>query len=352
MISVDETIGIVGGGQLGRMMVHAASKMGYQTIVYCDTPGSPAFHVANQAICAPYDDESAMQRLAEQCAVITFEFENIPAKTIHFLEDKTCVRPGREALHISQNRLREKDFFRSLGFSTANYEPIIDFHSFVDAVKAIGTPSILKTTELGYDGKGQFQITEDSNLEEVWKDFHSKEGILESWVPFKMEISVVAARGVSGEFRAFVPVQNVHKNGILDQTIAPAKISEKLAEQATQITEALMNALEYIGTLAIEFFVTEKDQLLINEMAPRPHNSGHWTIDACCTDQFEQHIRAICGHPLGDPSYHSRAVMKNLVGMDVNHWDQYLSQPATKLHLYGKSECKPGRKMGHITELY
>lgn len=351
IISPGATIGIVGGGQLGRMMIHAASRMGYNTAVYCDKADSPAFHVANQSITAPYDDEKALGRFAEICDVVTFEFENIPHKTVRQLEKHTIVRPNWKALHISQNRIREKDFVNALGIATAKYKAVHDRESIVKAMDEVGTPCILKTTELGYDGKGQVVIGEDSSPEEIWNSFSANEGIIEQWVPFKLELSIVAARGLDGEYQPFTPVQNIHKDGILDTTIAPAEISRELGERACKISQTLMDKLQYVGILAVEFFVTEDDKLLVNEFAPRPHNSGHWTIDACCTNQFEQHIRAICGLPLGDPACHSKAVMKNLIGLEANNWNKYISKTTAKVHLYGKQDCKPGRKMGHVTEL-
>lgn len=345
------TIGIVGGGQLGRMMIHAASRLGYKTVVFCDKKDSPAFHVANHSITASYDDESALCHFAKLCDVVTFEFENIPYKTVQHLEAHTIVRPSWEALHISQNRIREKEFAHSLGVATTIYRAVNDQDSMVEALREIGMPCILKTTEFGYDGKGQHLIREDDSLEKRWESFSVTEGILEKCVPFKMEISLVAARGLEGEYQSFAPVQNIHKNGILDITIAPANIPKELGEKGRAISKLIMDKLRYVGVLAVEFFITEDNQLLLNEIAPRPHNSGHWTIDACCTSQFEQHIRAICGLPLGDPSWHSKARMKNLIGLEANSWCQYAAKSTAKIHLYGKEDCKPGRKMGHVTEL-
>lgn len=349
MIPPGEWIGIVGGGQLGRMMIHAASRMGYRTIVFCDQADSPATHVANKSIVAPYNDLQAVSQFARQCSVATFEFENIPHPTVRRLEEETLVRPNWVSLHTSQNRLREKQFVNELGVGTALYRTVKNLEQLKEAVRAFGHSCILKTTELGYDGKGQFRISAQSDLENIWMEFSGDEGILEQLVPFEKEISIVAARDAQGKFVPFSPVENEHKNGILDTTRAPADISDNLAEKARSATRKMMEALEYIGIMAVEFFVTPDEGLLVNEFAPRPHNSGHWTIDACRTSQFEQHIRAVCGCPLGDPSQHSRAEMKNLLGLDIHSWDHYLNHPEAKLHLYGKKECKPGRKMGHVT---
>lgn len=350
MITPGDWIGIVGGGQLGRMMIHAASRMGYQTMVFCDQIDCPASHVANKSVIAPYDDLEAITAFAKQCAVATFEFENIPHQTVQRLEEDTLVRPNWKALFISQNRLREKKFVNDLGIHTAEFRAVNHEQELRDHVEAFGQSCILKTTELGYDGKGQYRIGKETELGEVWTACRGKEMILEKIVPFAKEISVVAARGVNGEYVSFSPVENVHRNGILDTTTAPAMIDQQIVDEAVKHTRTMMDALDYIGIMAVEFFVTIDGNLLVNEFAPRPHNSGHWTIDACCTNQFEQHIRAVCGIPLGDPTMLCRAEMKNLLGLESQEWDKYLNQPATKLHLYGKKECKPGRKMGHVTK--
>ena len=250
----------------------------------------------------------------------------------------------------SQNRLREKRFIKEMGIKTAEFSVINDLEGLQQAVATFDHRCILKTTELGYDGKGQFRIDQQTNLEEVWSVCKGKEMFLEQFVPFFKEISVVAARGVQGEFVPFTSVENIHRNGILDTTRAPAEINQALEKEAICIARQIMDALDYVGVMAVEFFVLKEGCLLVNEFAPRPHNSGHWTIDACCTDQFEQHIRSICGIPLGDPTMFCRAEMKNLLGLESDDWNLYLKQPSTKLHLYGKEDSKPGRKMGHVTK--
>lgn len=352
LISLGSTIGIIGGGQLGRMMIHAASRLGYPCIVYCDQPNSPACDVAARSMIASYLDEAALKDFAALCSVVTFEFENIPQETVKILHRYTRVVPDWKALHISQNRLREKEFVNSLGIDTAPFRRVTDESSLMEAVSALELPCLLKTTEMGYDGKGQFLLKDRASLKDAWNQFSSSEGIVEKWVPFKLELSIVAARGNFGDYQAFDPVQNIHRDGILDLTLAPADISLELAEKARAISQTIMEQLNYVGVLAAELFVTQDDHLLLNEIAPRPHNSGHWTIDACLTNQFEQHIRAICGLPLGDPSCHSKAKMKNLIGADVEEWASHLHNSRAKIHIYGKKECKPGRKMGHVTELY
>ena len=343
-IAPGSTIGILGGGQLGKMMVLAASKLGYKTVVYSNAEDSPAFDVANEKILDSYENVTSLERFASLCDVITVEFENIPYQTALALEKRVTFRPNPRSLFISQNRIREKSFVQTLGIDTT---PFIEVTDLTDAIEAIGTPCILKTAEFGYDGKGQIKIDQETDLPSL----SNSGGILEKLIPFQMEISVVAARGLNGEFVPYTPVQNVHRDGILDTTIAPAEISEELGRKAVEVTKTLMEALEYIGILAVEFFVTQEDELLVNEFAPRPHNSGHWTIDACCTCQFEQHIRAICGLSLGNPDYHCTAVMRNLIGKSIHDWPQILMDKNDKLHIYGKKSIKPGRKMGHVTRL-
>lgn len=345
MIPPGSTIGILGGGQLGKMLAQAAATLGYQTIVWCDREDSPAFGVATTYYLAPYDDSTTLEKFATACDVVTVEFENIPADTGKYLEQRTLFRPNVNSLYISQNRIREKTFLQSLGIATAPFQPVEDL---LVAAEAMGYPSVFKTAEFGYDGKGQWVLNDPSDLQKVT---HTS-GILEKWIPFEMEISVVAARSASGEFASFPPVQNIHKNGILDQTIAPANLPDALKEQAIQITKTLMEGLEYVGTLAVEFFVEKEETLLVNEFAPRPHNSGHWTLDACLSDQFEQHIRAICDLPLGDCQPLHSAVMTNLIGDAIHQWSKLAADPRAKIHLYGKKECRPGRKMGHVTTLH
>jgi len=351
MILPGGTIGIIGGGQLGKMMVIAASQMGYNTVVFSDQKNSPATSVASEAIIASYLDEEAWDAFKKSCDIATYEWENVPLAFIQYLEKKNRVRPCAKILEISQNRIREKDFIRSLNIETPLYQKVTDKKSFFKAVSSIGFPYILKTCELGYDGKGQYEIGPDDNLEKIWENSGTFEKILEKKIPFAKEISIIAARNVYGQFVPFVPVHNIYKDKVLDISIAPADISEAISQKATQITKTIMDAVNYVGVMAIEFFVTYENKVIVNEIAPRPHNSGHWTIDACYTNQFEQHIRALCNLKLGDATCHSKAVMKNLVGEDILNWQKFENSGKCKLHVYGKKVLKDKRKMGHLTTL-
>lgn len=351
LIKPSGTIGIIGGGQLGRMAALAAAPLGYKVYVYSDHKNSPASHVANKTIVADYDDKKALDKFAKSVDVVTFEFENIPHKSVQILEDAVVVRPSWKVLHISQNRLREKDFINSLGIGTAPYKKVSSAKELEKAYKEIGTKCILKTIEFGYDGKGQFVIDDSTDCKKLWDEINIGTGILEGMVDFELEVSVIVARGVDGKSLPYVPVQNIHKSGILDVTIAPAEITKKTAKKAEEVACKIAENIGLIGILAVEMFVTKKGDVLVNEIAPRPHNSGHWTMDACITGQFEQFIRAVCGLPLGNPDYHSRAKMKNLIGDDVNLWEKYVKEPNTKVHLYGKKTARKGRKMGHVTTL-
>ncbi len=283
--------------------------------------------------------------------MITFEFENVPADTVAFLAGLKPVHPGPLALGTAQDRLKEKDFLRSIGVGTAPYRAVVSEAALHQAVLEIGRPSVLKTVRLGYDGKGQVMIGADTDLATAWRHMGSDLGILEGFVDFACEISVIGARGTDGVWATYVPVENRHANHILDTTIAPAAIDPAIAAQAEAIARHVAEKLELVGLIAVEMFVTRSGEVLVNELAPRPHNSGHWTIDACYTSQFEQHVRAICGLPLGSPERHSDAVMKNLIGSDVEHWHDALTDPLAKLHLYGKEAARPGRKMGHVTRV-
>ena len=344
------TIGIIGGGQLGRMTALAAARLGYRCHVFCPDEDSPAVQVAQSTIAA-YDDARALAEFAEAVDVVTFEFENIPAASVRILADHVAVRPSWRILEIAQDRRAEKTFFQSIGSAVADWQPVTDPDSLAQAVGRLGRPSVLKTARLGYDGKGQVKIVPGTDLEEAWASVQGQESILEDFIPFEREISVIVARGADTSTACFDVVENRHRNHILDVTIAPAPISSQLARDAADIAIRAAGALDLVGLLAVEMFVTTDGRLLINEMAPRPHNSGHWTIDACLTDQFEQLVRAICGLPLGSPERHSDAVMTNLIGSDAEHWLPILQEPGAHLHLYGKAVARPGRKMGHITRL-
>ncbi len=346
-----KTIGIIGGGQLGKMMVMAAAQMGYNTVVFSDQKDSPACAVASEVVIAPYSDQIAWETFKKMSDIVTYEWENVPLNFIQYLEKETLVRPGSNILSIAQNRIREKKFIRSLNIETPLYQAVTDKKSFFEAVSSIGFPCILKTSEMGYDGKGQCEINFGYDLEKIWEESENSEKILEKKIPFEKEISVIAARNSYGQFAAFVPVHNIYKDKILDISIAPADVSEEVSQKAIQITKKIMESVNYVGVMAVEFFVTYEKKVIVNEIAPRPHNSGHWTIDACYTSQFEQHIRAICNLRLGNTAFHSKAVMKNLVGSDVLNWQKFENSGKCKLHIYGKKTLNDKRKMGHLTTL-
>jgi 5-(carboxyamino)imidazole ribonucleotide synthase len=351
MLEPGATIGILGGGQLGRMIALAAATLGYRSHIFCPEPMSPAKQVTPFATTAAYDDHAALAAFAASVDVVTFEFENVPAEVATFLAGMKPVRPDPRVLAISQDRLREKDFLRSIDVATTRYHEVTSEEALARAVREIGPRSVLKTVRMGYDGKGQVMIRPDTDLAQAWRQLGAGIGILESFVDYTCEISVIAARGVNGAWATYVPVENHHVHHILDTTIAPARIAPAIAMRAEAIARHVADQLDLLGLLAVEMFVTENGEVLVNELAPRPHNSGHWTIDACYTSQFEQLVRAICGLPLGSPERHSDAVMKNLIGADVSRWRDALTEPGAKLHLYGKDKALPGRKMGHVTRL-
>lgn len=351
MITPGSTIGIIGGGQLGRMMAVAAAELGFKVHVFTPEQRSPASHVASSTTVAEYDDIKALQAFADSVDVVTFEFENVPFESLTLLQGQKPVRPSADVLKVSRNRIREKNAVQALGIGTAPFAEIHSLADFPAAIKKVGLPAILKTSELGYDGKGQVTIRTESDVEAAWEKVKGAECVLEGFVDFSMEISVIVARGEAGETASYVPVQNIHKNHILDTTIAPAPIDAVLAKEAENMAARIAASLDVVGLLAVEMFVTKDNRILVNELAPRPHNSGHWTMDACVTGQFEQIIRAVCGLPLGNPARHSDAEMKNLIGDDVNGWPEYLKNPNAKLHLYGKTETRAGRKMGHVNIL-
>jgi 5-(carboxyamino)imidazole ribonucleotide synthase len=346
------TIGIVGGGQLGRMTAQSAARMGYRVHIFTPEQDSPAAQVSPAVTIAAYDDTDALARFARSVDVATFEFENVPAATAKALADLVPLRPGVLSLEVAQDRIREKTFLNANGGPTAPFEPVNSAEDLARALEKIGRPAVLKTATLGYDGKGQVMIGPETDVEEAYAAMGATRGVLEGFVDFDSEISVILARQDAHRIVAFEPVENRHKNHILDTTIAPAPITPELAHQAVAIAEAIAQGLDLIGLLAVELFVTNDDRILVNEIAPRPHNSGHWSIDACVTSQFEQFVRAICGLPLGNPSRHSNAVMRNLIGDDVNDINELIADPDVKIHLYGKKEARPGRKMGHATKLY
>jgi len=351
MIAPGSVIGIIGGGQLGRMMVTAAAALGYKVHIFTPEKDSPASQIAFKTTVAGYADNAVLEAFAGEVDVITFEFENVPHESLELLESKKRVCPSAAVLKVSRNRLREKSFINELGIGTASFAKVTSLDELQKAAQQIGLPAILKTTELGYDGKGQVTLRAESDMAAAWQSLKTKEAILEAFVDFRMEISVIVARGEGGETQVYVPVHNIHKNHILDITIAPAPIDNALAEKAEAVAVKIAQALDLQGLLAVEMFVSRDNQILVNELAPRPHNSGHWTMDACVTGQFEQIIRAVCGLPLGNPARLCNAEMKNLIGDDMREWERCIRNPNAKLHLYGKNEIRPGRKMGHVTTL-
>ncbi len=345
------TIGILGGGQLGRMTAIAAARLGYRCHVYCPDKEAPASDVAAATTVAAYDDLAALEEFAKSVDVVTFEFENVPAAAGERLAAWKPTRPEPRVLHLTQQRLREKNFLTSINVPTTRYLEVAHKEALPQAVQALGRPCVLKSVSFGYDGKGQVRIDPETDLGAVWQNMGGELAILESFVEFQREISVLVARGPDGAMEIYVPVENQHRNHILDTTIAPARIPATISVKAEAIARHIAQEIKLVGLLAVEMFVTKDGEVLVNELAPRPHNSGHWTIDACVTSQFEQFVRAVCGLPLGSPERHSDAVMKNLLGDEVRDWRQILAEPGAKLHLYGKRESRPDRKMGHVTRL-
>ncbi|EAQ05059.1 phosphoribosylaminoimidazole carboxylase, ATPase subunit [Pseudooceanicola batsensis HTCC2597] len=346
-LSPGSTIGILGGGQLGRMLSVAAARLGMKTCVFEPGGDCPAAHVANYHLRADYTDEAALRRFADSVDVITYEFENIPTSALDLLEPLKPIRPGREALRVSQDRLTEKDFLTGLGLQTAPYADILTAESLTQAIEEIGTPAILKTRRFGYDGKGQARIMSPDEASAALATLEGAPAILEGFVEFTSEISIIAARGLDGSVACYDPGENVHREGILRTTTVPATLPAPARTDAVLLAAKILNALDYVGVMGVELFVTPAG-LVVNEIAPRVHNSGHWTQNGCVVDQFEQHIRAVAGWPLGDGSRHADVVMENLIGADVERVADLASETGVAVHLYGKAEIKAGRKMGHI----
>ena len=346
------TIGVLGSGQLGRMLALAARRMGYGVHVFSPERDSPAGRVADHEWSAPYEDLDAARRFARGVDVVTLEFENIPAGTVEEISALAPVRPGLRALGTTQNRLKEKEFLRAGGFPVAPFRAVPDRASLDAAIRGVGVPAVLKTAGFGYDGKGQTRIPAPEDAGAAWEALGG-EAVLEAWVDFEMELSVVAARGLDGDFRHYGAVRNTHSRHILDLTVAPAGVSPEVEREAVGIAAGVFEELGIVGTACVEFFLTGDGKLLVNEIAPRPHNSGHWTIEGAATSQFEQQLRAVCGLPLGSTHRPEPAAMANLLG-DLwaggePDWPAALAVPGASLHLYGKGEPRPGRKMGHVT---
>ena len=352
------TIGILGNGQLGRMLCLAAARLGYRTHVFGPEHDSPAEQVASQSTVAGYDNEAALAAFAGAVHAVTFEFENVPAKAAAYLAAHTQVRPSWKALEIAQDRCKEKAFFASIGAATPAWAKINTLAELREALARVKPPAVLKTARFGYDGKGQAKILDVAHAEDAWNTIggHASPSgddyaVLEAFVNFTHEISVIAARGADGALVCFEAAENVHTNHILATSTVPARVDPAVAAKAMEIAARAAAALDLVGLLAVEMFVTPGGDVLCNEMAPRPHNSGHWTMNACGTDQFEQLVRAVAGLPLRDPARHADVTMINLIGDDVNRLEGFLADPAAHIHLYGKQTVRKGRKMGHVNLL-
>lgn len=344
------TIGVLGGGQLGRMLALAAARLGLKTHVYSDTRDAPAFDVATECTCAKYDSGESLEKFAQNVDVITFEFENIPSATLTMLARERPTRPDAEALAATQDRLAEKEFVTSLRIPTTPYAGARTLEEARKAITRTGLPAVVKTRRFGYDGKGQWTIANDEDLQLAFSHLKGVPAIIERHVEFSFECSVIAARNEAGDFAAYDVPQNIHRDHILRRAIVPSPLNEQQSEVARAIAARIAEALRYVGVFAVEFFAARDGRLLVNEIAPRVHNSGHWTLEACIVSQFEQHIRAVAGWPLGGTARHSNAIMENLIGGEAEDWQTLARQPGA-LHLYGKSENRPGRKMGHVTVL-
>lgn len=349
------TIGILGSGQLGRMLALVARRMGYRVHVFSPGRDTPTGQVADREFSAAYDDLTAVRRFAQSVDVVTYEFENVPAATAEACAEFVPVHPGVQALHVAQNRLREKQFCVDNGLPVTPFARVDSLADLQEALAEIGCPAVLKTAVSGYDGKGQVKIGHPDDAALLWDDV-GQTAILERFVACEREVSVVAARGASGQFAHFGLIENRHERHILDVSIAPAPVKAEIAQTAVEMARCVLEALDVVGVLCVEFFLTHESELLVNEIAPRPHNSGHLTVDACVTSQFEQQLRAVCGLPLGDTSLLRPAAMANLLGDlwrngRAPHWLPLTDLPTVKLHLYGKRDARPGRKMGHVTAL-
>lgn len=355
VIAPGATLGVLGSGQLGRMFAVAARRLGYRVHVLSPDDDTPTGQVADLEINASYDDLDAVARFAQGVSVVTFEFENVPAGATEAAARFAPVRPAGAVLHATQNRLREKRFLSSIGVPTTAFEAVHTEAELASAIGRLGLPAVLKTADWGYDGKGQRMLRQAGEAQAAWNSLSTSEAILEAFVDYECELSVIGARGMVGQVELYGPLHNDHRDHILDVTFAPFAMPEKLAREALEIGRTILTRLEVVGVLCIEMFLTRRGELLVNELAPRPHNSGHLTIDAHVTCQFEQQVRAVCGLPLGSTRQLSPAAMANLLGDEWSdgepRWDLACRQPEVKLHLYGKREPRPGRKMGHLTAL-
>ena len=346
------TIGILGSGQLGRMLALAAARLGFRCHIFAPDRDSPAFDVVRESTRANFDDEQALARFAENVDVVTYEFENIPAETAAFLAPLVPVLPDPKVLATTQDRIAEKDFIAGLGIGTAPYATVATSAELSAAVDRIGRPAVLKTRRFGYDGKGQAAITNETAAEAAWQDVGAQPSVLEAFVPFVREVSVVTARAADGTVECFDLTENEHRDHILKVSRVPAAVSDVTAQEARRIAETIAHHFDYIGVLTVEMFVLGDGTLLVNEIAPRVHNSGHWTLDGASVSQFEQHIRAVAGWPLAKPIRKGRVEMTNLIGHEVDDYRKWLIVPGAAVHLYGKIAARPARKMGHVTRLF
>jgi 5-(carboxyamino)imidazole ribonucleotide synthase len=349
------TVGVLGSGQLGRMFAIAARRMGYRVHTFSPDEDTPTGQVADVEVKASYDDLGAVAEFASHVSVVTFEFENVPAPTAEAAASRAPVRPSGAILHTTQQRIREKAFLTKAGLPLTPYREVRSLDALSRALADLGSPAVLKTAAFGYDGKGQFRIDSPDRADEAWNAIGKQSAVLEAFIDFEREISVVAARGADGQFVHYGAIENQHSRHILDVSIAPARVSERTAREAVELARCVLEELDVVGVLCVEFFVTRDEQLLINELAPRPHNSGHLTVDACVTSQFEQQLRAVCGLRLGSTEMLRPAAMANLLG-DLwtdgePDWPAACAFPGVKLHLYGKLDPRPGRKLGHLTAL-
>ena len=355
VIPPGSALGVLGSGQLGRMFAIAARRMGYRVHTFSPDDDTPTGQVADVEVTASYDDLEALRTFARNVDVVTFEFENVPVEAIDAIEAIVPVRPSGAALHTAQQRAREKTFLADKGFPTGPFSRATTLDALWTAVARLGTPAVIKTAAYGYDGKGQHKVTTPADVEHIWTEIGHQESIVEKFIQLQAELSVIAARGMDGEIVEFQPFENRHRNHILDLTTTPAAVPRAIADRALEITRNILQELQYVGVLCVEFFLSTDGDLLVNELAPRPHNSGHLTFDATVTSQFEQQVRAICGLPLGSPELLRPAAMANLLGdlwvEGEPNWAALFRFPDVKLHLYGKTDPRPGRKMGHLTAM-
>ncbi|HEY0104065.1 MAG TPA: 5-(carboxyamino)imidazole ribonucleotide synthase [Brevundimonas sp.] len=346
------TLGILGGGQLGRMLSQAASRLGFNVVILDPEENSPAARVSQGQIVAAYDDATALGVLGRTCQAVTFEFENVPAASVERLAaGGALVAPGSKALAVAQDRLEEKTFLNGVGATTVDFAPVDSLDDLLAGLERLGAPAVLKTRREGYDGKGQIWVRSADMAADAWSAIGQRPAILEAKAPFLRELSIIAARGRDGSLAVYPLGENIHAGGVLKTTLAPAEVDARTTARAYAIAEAILQGLDYVGVLGVELFDLGDGRLLVNEIAPRVHNTGHWTQDGCVCDQFEQHIRAVAGWPLGPTAAHARVEMTNLLGDEVEGWRELGGEPAARLHLYGKAEARPGRKMGHVNRV-